>query len=234
MAVASMTNHAQSDNALPGTPGMLSVESRLWALGYLHVAGIDEAGRGPLAGPVVAACVVFPVGMSVDGVRDSKKLTASRRQALFQVIMDKAMSVGVGMADEKEIDQTNILAATLKAMKRAFDRMVVRPDYVLVDGLNLPVLPCPGQTMIRGDDQSQSIAAASIIAKVSRDRLMLDYDRQWPAYGFAEHKGYGTERHLAALAAHGPCPIHRRTFAPLRPVELELFAARPSHPPPVS
>lgn len=180
--------------------------------GYTAICGIDEAGRGPLAGPVYAAAVILPAGCDIPGLNDSKKLTEAKREALFDVICDRAVAFGIGSADEKEIDAVNILQATYLAMRRAVEALPVPCDFAMVDGNRMPPLPVPGRTIVKGDAQSASIAAASILAKVSRDRLMLQYARQYPAYGFEKHKGYGTKDHYAALEAHGPCPIHRLSF----------------------
>ena len=187
-------------------------EKEAAARGYTAVCGIDEAGRGPLAGPVYAAAVILPTGCDIPGLNDSKKLTEAKREALFDVICDRAVAFGIGSADEKEIDAVNILQATYLAMRRAVEALPVPCDFAMVDGNRMPPLPVPGRTIVKGDAQSASIAAASILAKVSRDRLMLQYARQYPAYGFEKHKGYGTKDHYAALEAHGPCPIHRLSF----------------------
>ena len=176
------------------------------------VCGIDEAGRGPLAGPVCAAAVLLPEGLVIDGLNDSKKLSEKKRDLLFPVIQENALAFGIGFADEKEIDEINILQATFLAMRRAFDAMQRRCDYVLVDGNRMPPMPVPGETVVKGDAKSPSIAAASILAKVSRDRVMLEYAKQYPEYQFEKHKGYGTKAHVEALRAFGPSPIHRRTF----------------------
>ncbi|MBP3703970.1 MAG: ribonuclease HII [Clostridia bacterium] len=180
--------------------------------GYTAVCGIDEAGRGPLAGPVYAAAVWLPEGLAIEGLNDSKKLSEKKREALFDVICENAVAYGIGFADEKEIDEINILQATYLAMRRAFDNMQQKCDYVLVDGNRMPPMPVPGETIVKGDAKSPSIAAASILAKVSRDRVMLEYAKQYPEYEFEKHKGYGTKAHTAALLDHGPCPIHRKTF----------------------
>ena len=180
--------------------------------GYTAVCGIDEAGRGPLAGPVYAAAVLLPEGLVIEGLNDSKKLSEKKREALFDVICENAVAYGIGFADEKEIDEINILQATYLAMRRAFDNMQQKCDYVLVDGNRMPPMPVPGETIVKGDAKSPSIAAASILAKVSRDRVMLEYAKQYPEYEFEKHKGYGTKAHTAALLEHGPCPIHRKTF----------------------
>lgn len=178
-------------------------------------AGVDEAGRGPLAGPVVAAAVmiIYPEGLI--GLNDSKKLTAKKRKLLYQEIIRHQL-VGVGFADEKEIDKINILQASLLAMKRAVLDLCISPDGLLIDGTYSTDLPLPQKTVIEGDAKSASIAAASVVAKVIRDAWMEKQDIQFPLYGFAKHKGYGTQIHMQALAQHGPCAIHRRSFDPVR------------------
>ena len=181
--------------------------------GYRSIAGIDEAGRGPLAGPVVAAAVILPKGLQMPGVTDSKKLTAQKRELLFDVVMENAIATGVGIAQPEEIDEINILQATLKAMLRAVDNLITSPDYLIIDGINTLDRDIPQQAIKKGDSLSISIAAASIIAKVTRDRMMLEYDKQYPSYGLASHKGYGSKLHRDAIANFGPCPIHRKTFA---------------------
>lgn len=187
-------------------------EHNAYLRGFTAVCGIDEAGRGPLAGPVCAAAVLLPEGLVIDGLNDSKKLSEKKRELLFPVIEKNALAFGIGFADEKEIDEINILQATFLAMRRAFDAMQRRCDYVLVDGNRMPPMPVPGETVVKGDAKSPSIAAASILAKVSRDRVMLEYAKQYPEYQFEKHKGYGTKAHVEALRAFGPSPIHRRTF----------------------
>lgn len=187
-------------------------EHNAYLRGFTAVCGIDEAGRGPLAGPVCAAAVLLPEGLVIDGLNDSKKLSEKKRDLLFPVIQENALAFGIGFADEKEIDEINILQATFLAMRRAFDAMQRRCDYVLVDGNRMPPMPVPGETVVKGDAKSPSIAAASILAKVSRDRVMLEYAKQYPEYQFEKHKGYGTKAHVEALHAFGPSPIHRRTF----------------------
>lgn len=187
-------------------------EHNAYLRGFTAVCGIDEAGRGPLAGPVCAAAVLLPEGLVIDGLNDSKKLSEKKRELLFPVIQENALAFGIGFADEKEIDEINILQATFLAMRRAFDAMQRRCDYVLVDGNRMPPMPVPGETVVKGDAKSPSIAAASILAKVSRDRVMLEYAKQYPEYQFEKHKGYGTKVHVEALRAFGPSPIHRRTF----------------------
>lgn len=185
--------------------------------GYRCIAGVDEAGRGPLAGPVAAAACIIPEGIFFCGIDDSKKLSAMQREALFEQITGrKEVIYSVCIVSADEIDRINIYQATIRAMLDAIAALSVFPDYLLVDGMQLshPVIPC--KKIIKGDTKSQSIAAASIIAKVTRDRIMKEFHERWPLYGFKDHKGYGTERHLSAIAAHGPCPIHRMTFEPLK------------------
>jgi len=187
-------------------------ENAAYAKGYTAVCGIDEAGRGPLAAPVYAAAVLLPEGLVIEGLNDSKKLSEKKREALFDVICENALAYGIGYADEKEIDEINILQATYLAMRRAYENMQTACDYVLVDGNRMPPMPVPGETIVKGDAKSPSIAAASILAKVSRDRVMLEYAKQYPEYEFEKHKGYGTKVHTEALLKHGPSPIHRKTF----------------------
>ncbi len=180
--------------------------------GYSAVCGIDEAGRGPLAGPVFAAAVILPAEVEIPGLNDSKKLTAKKREALFPLIQEKAVSWSVAFATESEIDEINILQATYLAMRRACEGLSIPADYALVDGNRMPPLSVPGETIVKGDGLSASIAAASVLAKVSRDRLMLELDSLYPEYQFAKHKGYGTALHVELLRKYGPCPIHRRSF----------------------
>ncbi len=183
--------------------------------GFRVVAGIDEAGRGPLAGPVVAACVVLPSDAELPGVRDSKKMTAVQREKAYGMIIDRASCYGIGSADPAEIDRMNILKACHLAMVRAVSALANAPDFLLVDGLPVPSLTLPQRAIVRGDSASLSIAAASVLAKVTRDRQMIELDAVYPEYGFAGHKGYPAPTHLAALAAYGPCAEHRRSFAPV-------------------
>jgi ribonuclease HII len=183
--------------------------------GFRLVAGLDEAGRGPLAGPVVAAAVILPRRCEIKGLNDSKQVTKEERDRLYGEISARAVALGVGLASVEEIDRLNILQATRVAMVRAIQGLLRRPDFLLVDAVSLPALPLPQRAIIKGDGLSVSIAAASIIAKVSRDRLMLDYHRQYPRYNFQAHKGYTTEEHLRLLAEHGPCDIHRKSFRPV-------------------
>lgn len=179
------------------------------------VAGVDEAGRGPLAGPVVAAAVILDPGRPIAGLADSKKLTAARREALFVLIRSRALAWHVAQASREEIDVLNILQATLLAMRRAVEGLHLRPERVLVDGNRLPVLPMPAQAIVQGDAKVAAISAASILAKVTRDHWCDQLHARWPQYGFDQHKGYGTARHLAALQQFGACPEHRRSFAPV-------------------
>lgn len=180
--------------------------------GFAAVCGIDEAGRGPLAGPVFAAAVILPEHCTIEGIDDSKKLNPKKREQLFGEIEGGAVAYGIGFATEKEIDSINILQATFLAMKRAFRALSVHPGLALVDGNRMPALGVETRTIIKGDSLSASIAAASILAKVSRDRLMEQIDGIYPQYGFARHKGYGTALHREMLKQYGPCPIHRRSF----------------------
>lgn len=183
--------------------------------GYRRIAGLDEAGRGPLAGPVVAAAVILPVRCRLAGVDDSKKLSACARECLYTMIMDRAVCVGVGSSAAEEIDCINILEATKLAMRRALAQLSPAPDYVLIDAVLLSGVAMPVRPIIKGDTLSLSIAAASIVAKVTRDRLMVQFHEAYPQYNFLSHKGYGTEEHCARLTEFGPSPIHRRTFAPV-------------------
>ena len=190
----------------------LKYEQELKARGYQIVCGIDEAGRGPLAGPVCAACVVLPEEYIPEGVNDSKKLTEKMRDALYDIIRRDAVSYGIAMASHQEIDACNILQATFLAMRRAFEQLRPVPDAAIIDGNQKPGVPAHEFTLVKGDALSASVAAASILAKVTRDRLMLELDARYPEYGFAKHKGYGTAAHREALLKYGPCPEHRRSF----------------------
>lgn len=181
--------------------------------GYELICGVDEAGRGPLAGPVCAAAVILPKDLEIPGLNDSKKLTEKKREALYDIIMEQALSYGIAMATEQEIDEINILQATFLAMKRAVEALPMKPDFVLIDGNREPDLgDIPLKTIVKGDSRSANIAAASILAKVTRDRYMMELDGEYPQYNFAIHKGYGTQKHYEALREFGPCPAHRRTF----------------------
>ncbi|ULA60145.1 MAG: Ribonuclease HII [Nitrospira sp.] len=184
--------------------------------GYRHIAGLDEAGRGPLAGPVVAAAVLLPRRCRLAGLNDSKQIVEADRVRLFGEIVRRATGVGIGAATEAEIDRLNILQASLLAMRRALMALPIQPDFLLLDAVTLSGLSIPQRPIIKGDGLSCSIAAASIVAKVTRDRLMVEYHRWYPQYNFAEHKGYGTPEHLRLLREHGPCAIHRRSFAPVQ------------------
>lgn len=185
--------------------------------GYRVIAGVDEAGRGPLAGPVVAAACIIPEGVFIPGVDDSKQLTAQERASLFELItQDERICFGIGIMDSQTVDKLNIFQATVAAMLMAISKLVQLPEMLLVDGMKLPHPTIPTQKIIDGDAKSQSIAAASILAKETRDRLMVELHKEWPMYGFDQHKGYATEMHLAALQQHGPCPIHRRSFEPVK------------------
>ena len=190
----------------------LAYEEEAYREGYHSVCGIDEAGRGPLAGPVFAAAVILPRGAVIDGLNDSKKLSEKKREKLFDIITQTAVSYSIAFATETEIDEINILQATFLAMKRAFDGLAVRADYAMVDGNRMPVLEADTRLIVKGDALSASIAAASVLAKVSRDRVMLEIDKIYPQYQFAKHKGYGTQLHRELLLKYGPCPVHRKTF----------------------
>lgn len=181
--------------------------------GYQNICGIDEAGRGPLAGPVFAAAVILPQGLVIDGLNDSKKMTEKKREALFEVIQKEAIGYSIAFATEQEIDEINILQATFLAMRRAYEGLNVPVDYVLVDGNRMPDLGgIAGEPVVKGDAQSANIAAASILAKVSRDRVMAEVDKLYPEYQFAKHKGYGTKLHRELILQYGMCPVHRRSF----------------------
>jgi len=192
------------------------LETLLWRVGLKHVAGADEVGMGPLAGPVIAAAVVMPPGSYVDGVADSKVLTAAARERLAEEIHRRALTVGIGVVEPEEIDRLNIYQAGLCALRRAVEALAVVPEFVLVDGREIPGLAMPQSAYPKGDSFVCSIAAASIVAKVHRDGLMRDLDRLYPGYGFARHMGYSTRAHFAAIREYGPSPIHRRSFAPVR------------------
>jgi ribonuclease HII len=191
---------------------LLYFEQQARSNGFQLVAGIDEAGRGPLAGPVVAAAVILPAGLLIKGVNDSKKLSPDTRERLFDVIMSQALSVGIGMGSAELIDRINILQATRHAMLTAVSQLLPQPDYILIDGISTIDSPIPQKTIKKGDSLSLSIAAASIIAKVTRDRLMRELDKIHPGYGFSGHKGYGSALHMEAIRRLGPSPVHRLTF----------------------
>lgn len=195
----------------------LDEEKKIFEQGYEIIAALDEAGRGPLAGPVVAACVIFKANFSINNdlktVNDSKKLTAKKREELFEFIKENFIEVGVGICDHQTIDRINILQATFLAMKKAIGSIKNKPDFLMIDGsIKLPNCSTPQQAYIKGDEKIFAIAAASIIAKVTRDRIMREMDKLYPNYGFVKHKGYGTKFHIEKLKQHGPCPIHRLSF----------------------
>lgn len=208
----------------------LSHESELWQKGLTHIAGVDEAGCGPLAGPVVAAAVVFPCAWlqtglprKLRGLNDSKQLDAEERKKFFNIITTHPdVRYAVATVDVEMIDRINIRQAAWRAMNIALDQLQPRPEHALIDGLRIRWLTYPQTALVGGDCKSYSIAAASVLAKVTRDRMMVEFDKQYPGYGFAEHKGYSTPQHYAAIEQRGPCPIHRRSFAPFRLVETEL------------
>ncbi|GMV99229.1 MAG: ribonuclease HII [Candidatus Hydrogenedentota bacterium] len=206
---------------------MWQFEQAAMDMGFHRVAGVDEAGRGPLAGPIVAAAVVLCA--PVAGLNDSKQLTEVERDRLFSVLHEGGHAIGIAVISAEEIDRMGIQSANYAAMLQALAALEPAPDHLLVDGYRLPACPVPHQRIVKGDCLSQSIAAASIVAKVTRDRIMLEMDVCYPEYGFARHKGYGTRRHLDALAHWGPCPIHRRSFAPLacKPQETSQLPGQP-------
>ncbi len=190
---------------------MLNYEQKYIAQNYKLIAGIDEAGRGPLAGPVSVACVIMPLGSRIEGINDSKKISEKRRELLYELIIEQAIAYSIVMLDSKIIDEINILQATKKAMRETVAKLDIQPDVVLVDAVKLD-LDIETEGIIKGDTLSYNIAAASILAKVSRDRLMREYDAIYPKYGFAKHKGYGTKEHINAIREYGATPIHRKTF----------------------
>lgn len=190
-----------------------SLEKAAISSGFNKICGVDEAGRGPLAGPVCAAAVILPKDLIIEGLNDSKKLTEKKREALFDIIKQKAICYCIAFASVSEIEEYNILGATFIAMNRAIEGLECKADYALIDGNRLPRdIKIPAQTVVKGDSKSASIAAASILAKVTRDRFMLEYDKKYPEYNFAAHKGYGTKAHYEAIKAHGICEIHRPSF----------------------
>ena len=187
-------------------------EERLYGEGYKSICGCDEAGRGPLCGPVVAAAVILPLGIEIEGLNDSKKLTEKKREKLFDIIKEKAIAYAIAEASPEEIDEINILNASMLAMRRAVEALPVKADFALIDGNCSRGFEIPTETVVSGDAKSCSIAAASILAKVTRDRGCIDLDREYPMYGIAKHKGYPTKDHMNAVREHGPSPIHRKTF----------------------
>ena len=190
----------------------LKYENEALSKGYNNICGVDEAGRGPLAGPVCAAAVILHKGEIIEGVNDSKKLTEKKREALYDVIKEKAVAYSIAFASDEEIEEMNILNATMLAMKRAVEGLEVPADYAMIDGNKIPDLNIPAECVVKGDANSMSIAAASILAKVTRDRLCAEYETEYPQYGFAKHKGYGTKLHREMILKYGPCKIHRMSF----------------------
>lgn len=190
----------------------LEFEKEALAKGYKLVCGVDEAGRGPLAGPVCAAAVILPEGVIIDGVNDSKKLSEKKRESLFDVIREQALSYSIAYATVDEIEEINILNATMLAMRRAIDGLDIKAGYAMIDGNKIPLLDIDAECIVKGDAKSMSIACASILAKVSRDRLLYKYAEEYPMYGFDKHKGYGTKVHREAILKYGPCPYHRKSF----------------------
>ena len=188
-------------------------EEELRKKGFKYICGIDEAGRGPLAGPVVVACVIMPENSMIEGVNDSKKVSEKKREKLYDLILGEAISYGIGIVGQDEIDEINILNATKKGLTMSLQELTQKPDLIIVDALSkINTLGIPYESIIKGDAKCYSISAASIIAKVTRDRIMREWDKIYPQYGFATHKGYGTSSHIKAIIENGPCPIHRKTF----------------------
>ena len=191
----------------------MSLEKAANSRGFKYICGVDEAGRGPLAGPVCAAAVILAEGTEIEGLNDSKKLSEKKREALFDVIKEKAVAYAVAFGSLEEIEEFNILEATYLAMNRAIEGLEIKPDYALIDGNRVPKgIPVPCETVVKGDAKSSSIAAASILAKVTRDRLLLEYDEKYPQYNFKKHKGYGTKEHTDLILKYGPSEIHRMSF----------------------
>ncbi len=199
---------------------MKEYENELYNKGIKYIAGVDEVGRGPLVGPVVTAAVILPVDFYDERINDSKKVTEKKREMLYDVIMENAVSVGIGMSSSEVIDEINILEATKKAMKEALNNLSVKPEHVLIDAVKLDI-DIPSTSIIKGDAKSQSIAAASIIAKVTRDRMMYELDKEHPEYDFAHNKGYGTKKHIEAIRKYGILKEHRKSFAPCNEYDLK-------------
>ena len=197
-------------------------EKELWKNGINLIAGMDEVGRGPLIGPVVTACVILPKDFVLDGLTDSKKLSEKKREEFYDYIMEHAISVGIGMMDEKVIDEVNIYEATKLAMYQAVEKSKVKPEHVLIDAMKLDKLEMPSTSIIKGDAKSISIAAASVIAKVTRDRMMIELDKKYPMYGFKSHKGYPTKKHIEAIKEYGLINGYRKTFKPISEMVKEL------------
>ncbi len=187
-------------------------EAEIKEQGFVRICGVDEAGRGPLAGPVYAAAVILPFGETIDGLNDSKKLSEKKREALFDIIIEKAVGYGIACAEVEEIEEINILNASFLAMRRAIEQINPMPDFAMIDGNMVRNIPISAKSVVKGDSLSASIAAASILAKVSRDRLLKEYDEKYPQYGFSKHKGYPTKAHYEAIDKFGPCPVHRLSF----------------------
>jgi ribonuclease HII len=204
---------------------MLQYENKAESQGYLHIAGVDEAGRGPLAGPVVASAVILPANVSLDGLTDSKKLTLKQREHFFPIIKQVAVAYAIETVSSEVIDEINILQASLLAMKQAVDKLSQQADLLLIDGNQRVKTSTDQWTIVKGDSLSLSIAAASVLAKVTRDKLMEDYHTEYPQYEFARHKGYGTKLHRDRINQHGPCPIHRRSFRGVLPEETENISS---------
>lgn len=194
---------------------MLEYETELYKEGLTLICGVDEVGRGPLIGPVVAAAVILPINYFHEDIKDSKKLTEKKREKLYDIIIKDAISIGIGIVNESEIDKINIYEATKVAMKTAINNLKIKPEHILIDAMKLD-LNTPSTSIIKGDAKSESIAAASIIAKVTRDRMLDEMDKEYPMYDLKHNKGYGTKKHLEALKKHGPCIHHRKTFKPVR------------------
>lgn len=209
---AARKRQAAAEKEAARLEGLLRYERECYARGCTLVAGVDEVGRGPLAGPVVAAAVILPPDCRIVGIDDSKKLSAKKREMLYDVIWEEAVSVGIGVVPNARIDEINILQATYEAMRAAVSGLSSAPGVLLNDAVTIPGIAIPQVPIIKGDAKSVSIAAASILAKVTRDHIMIEYDKLYPEYGFAKHKGYGTAAHIAALKEYGPTPIHRKTF----------------------
>lgn len=208
---------------------LYSYEYELQKQGIKYIAGVDEAGRGPLAGPVIAAAVILPLGCFIEKLNDSKKLSPVSREQVYKEVMDKAIAVNMSFIDEKIIDRINIYQASMNAMYNAIYGLSTRPEEVLIDAMPLDDLDIPHLSIVKGDAKSASIAAASIVAKVERDHLMDEYDKEYPVYGFAKHKGYGTKEHIKALNEYGPCPLHRRSFEPIKSMCKNLRGETHAH-----
>jgi len=202
---------------------MREFETKYWTKGIYFIAGVDEAGRGPLAGPVVSAAVIFPDDVEIKNINDSKQLTPEEREDLYHEIMEKALAVGVGYVDNVLIDRMNILQSTYLSMLRAMKQLSIMPEFILVDGYAIPGLPIPQENIIKGDEKSMSIAAASIVAKVHRDRIMEFFGMEYPDYDFETNKGYATKKHIDVVTRKGPCEIHRKTFSPIKEIVDKMF-----------